>query len=78
MTFSMLNCRVEGCTGKTFDESEICPACRTKIERREVVVVAQPDPAERLATIKNVALLVVLAILSVVVVGPSDFLGGVR
>jgi hypothetical protein len=51
MIFSMLPCRVEGCDDKTFDESGVCPACRTKIERGEITVLPAVDEREQLDTI---------------------------
>jgi hypothetical protein len=33
---NLIDCRVEGCSGLTSDASGVCPACQTKIQRREI------------------------------------------
>jgi hypothetical protein len=72
----MLPCRVEGCTGKTFDECEICPACRAKIERGEATVLPAVDEREQLDTLFGSFLLFVVAVVLISLARWFDATGG--
>jgi hypothetical protein len=76
MIFSMLPCRVAGCNDKTFDESGVCPACRAKIERREVIVLPAVDEREQLDTLFGSFLLFVVVVALISLARWFDATGG--
>lgn len=75
---SLIDCRVMGCTGKTFDGIGVCPACRTKIQHGEIVLVQSEDRAEKTEMVKGIALLVAVAIVAITVIGRGDLAGLVQ
>jgi hypothetical protein len=66
---TLIDCRVAGCTGLTFDSLGVCPACRTKILRGEAVALPAPDPEQDRETIKGVGILIAVAVATLTVVG---------
>jgi hypothetical protein len=72
----MLLCRVEGCEGETFDECEVCAACRTKIERGEATVLPAVDEREQLDTLFGSFLLFVVVVALISLARWFDATGG--